>query len=102
MASVECLLEVVGLINAQGTDTLSAYSMDKVEWLKANVWVIEQEGRGELQGDLKQLKKSLRDVLRALWKQQHLGLKTKSGLRPNSKEYRGFIYKTSPCAKDRS
>jgi len=42
------------------------------------------------------------EVLKSLWKQQHLGLKTKSGLRPNSKEYRGFIYKTSPCAKNRS
>ena len=27
LASVECLLEVVGLINTQGTDTLSAYNM---------------------------------------------------------------------------
>ena len=86
----------------KGLTPLAPIVWDKVEWLKANIWVIEQEGRGELQGDLKQLKKSLRDVLRALWKQQRLGLKTKSGLRPNSKKYRGFIYKTSPCAKDRS
>ena len=27
LASVRCLLEVVGLIDAQGTDTLSAYDM---------------------------------------------------------------------------
>ena len=28
-----------------------------------------------------------------------LGLKTKSGLRPNSGEYRGFIYKQVPVLK---
>ena len=75
---------------------------DRIKRHKANVWVIDQGERGELQGNLKQLKEGLEEVLRVLWKQQHLGLKTKSGLRPNSKEYRGFIYKTSPCAKDRS
>ena len=75
---------------------------DKVKGHKANVWVNDQEGKGELQEDLKRLKEGLGEVLRALWKQQYLGLRTKSGLRPNSKEYRGFIYKTSPCAKDRS
>ena len=74
--------------NKEGTRPLSGY-LDKRE-------------RGELQGDLKRLKEVLEGVLKALWKQQYLGLKTKSGLRPNSKEYRGFIYKTSPCAKDRS
>ena len=64
--------------------------------------LLNKREREELQGDLKQLKEGLEGILRVLWKQQHLGLKTKSGLRPNSKEYRGFIYKTSPCAKDRS
>ena len=48
-------------------------------------------GKGELQGALKRLKGFQRMFLKALWKQQHLGLKTKSGLRPNSKEYRGFM-----------
>ena len=61
----------------------------------------KREGES-FKGDLKRLKESLERVLKALWKQQHLGLKTKLGLRPNSKEYRGFIYKMSPCAKDRS
>ena len=66
---------------------------DRMMRRKANVWVTDRGKRGELQGDLKRLKESLEGVLRALWKQQHLGLKTKSGLRPNSKGYRGFIYK---------
>ena len=86
----------------KGLTPLAPMMCDKMGRRGANVWVIEQEGRGELQGGLKRLREVLEGVLRVLWKQQHLGLKTKSGLRPNSKEYRGFIYKTSPCAKDRS
>ena len=86
----------------KGLTPLASVICDEVKWHKANAWVVEQEGKGELQGDLKRLKEGLGDVLKVLWKQQHLGLKTKSGIRPNSKEYRGFIYKMSPCAKDRS
>ena len=86
----------------KGLTPLALVRCDEVKRRKANIWVLSKRGRGELQGDLKQLKEGLGRVLRALWKQQHLGLKTKSGLRPNSKEYRGFIYKMSPCAKDRS
>jgi len=61
-----------------------------------------KKGEGRASRGLEATQGSLEGVLKVLWKQQHLGLKTKSGLRPNSKEYRGFIYKTSPCAKDRS
>ena len=44
----------------KGLIPLVPVGCDKVEWHKANVWVIEQEGKGELQGDLKQLKESFR------------------------------------------
>ena len=50
----------------KGLTPLMPMICDKIRWHKANVWVIEQEGKGELQGDLKQLKEGLGDVLRVL------------------------------------
>jgi len=70
--------------------------------MQANIFGESRKGEGRASRRLEATQGGLEGVLKALWKQQHLGLKTKSGLRPNSKGYRGFIYKMSPCAKDRS
>ena len=50
----------------KGLTPLASVICDEVKWHKANAWVVEQEGKEELQGDLKRLKEGLGDVLKVL------------------------------------
>jgi len=64
--------------------------------------VIEQEGEGEGTEEgklLKFLKEKRGTLLKSALEATSLGLKTKSGLRPNSRKYRGFIYRKNPVLR---
>ena len=51
----------------KGLTPLAPMVCDKVRWHKANVWVIEQEGKGRASRGLEATqKKGLEEVLRAL------------------------------------
>jgi len=56
------------------------------------------EGRAS-KGDFEATQGVRETLLKSTVEATSLGLKTKSGLRPNSKEYRGFIYKRVPVLK---
>jgi len=64
-------------------------------------YLIEQEGKGELQkgSEATQRNGEKRTLHKSTVEATSLGLKTKSGLRPNSRKYRGFIYKWIPVLK---
>jgi len=62
-------------------------------WCKAKVGLWSKRERESFKGDFEVTSRVRETLLKSAVEATSLGLKTKSGLRPNSKEYRGFIYK---------